>query len=200
MRTGLCVIGLSVILSAAEVRSAQALPEWRLTPPLSDVEKARDLALAARLDIDRPAVITREIIHHPLDCESLRIESVPAVDGNRRTSKRIWVSNTDWPRRCPSEKPDSTRVDKWVVADRVPDVGAWRVQDRDGIVDVESPSAGVPRQHGAAESRRKVDLSDLERPDGPLVAQGEFSDDKRGPLVAVQGTRVELRGWMTEIA
>jgi hypothetical protein len=80
MRIGVYIAGLCVVLATAPLRSAQALPEWRVTQPLTGVDRTRILALAEKLSIDRPAIVTSEVIGtNPVACEALRIESVHPV-------------------------------------------------------------------------------------------------------------------------
>jgi len=119
--------------------SAQA-PEWRLTSPLTDAEKARVLSLAATLKIDRPGIIQSEKIHSPLTCDALRIESIPAVNERRRTFWRTWVTYTSWPASCDRTSAKRAPADTWVVADEVREVGVWRVEVAGSYVDVETPT------------------------------------------------------------
>ena len=131
---------LAAVLAAAAVTISAQSPEWRLTTPLSDAEKARVLSLAATLKIDRPGLIRSDEIFHPLTCDALRIESVPAIDGRRRTWKRVWVTYTSWPHNCDQLKAQPSPPDTWVAADAVTDVGAWRVNAAGSEIDIETPA------------------------------------------------------------
>jgi hypothetical protein len=189
---------------------------------MSEGEKSAVLALAGRLNLGHPAVITSEVIHQPLSCEALRIDSVTAAQGNRRTWQRAWVAKIG---ECPTEQPAAPRVDQWVVVDGARDVGAWRVPQDDGFLDIETPStipyadvAAIveavrtgrlvnrlpPEYRGNSRSIPKVEARSIRviwtyQPD-PAVYKVNFRATNVVLLVAVRGTLVELRGWMTEVA
>ena len=110
--TGLYLIVVTMTLATAAM-SPQA-PEWRLTAPLTDAEKARVLALAATLGIDRPSMIRSEQIRQPITCDALRIESVPSTDRYRLTWRRAWVTYTSWPGSCDKTKTQRSPPDRRV--------------------------------------------------------------------------------------
>jgi hypothetical protein len=138
MRVGFQLMAMTVTLATVTL-TAQA-PEWQLASPLTDAEKTRVLSLAATLKIDRPGTIQSEQIHHPLTCDALRIESIPAVDGRRRTFRRAWVTYSSWPASCDRTSAKQAPADTWVVADEVREVGVWRVEVAGSYVDVETPT------------------------------------------------------------
>jgi hypothetical protein len=218
------MIALSVAVLGAANAPTQA-PEWRLTRPLSEVEKANVLALAARLNLGQLAVIRSELILQPLGCEAVRLESVAEANGNRRTWRRAWITNTAWSSGCPSESRDSPRIGQWVVADHARDVGAWHVQDAGIVIDVETPSsipyADVAAIISAVREERLVNRLPAEyRGDNRRIPKVDaksifmiWNDQHNAALykvnsrttnvvllVAVRGGQVELRGWMTEMA
>jgi hypothetical protein len=217
-RTLLLVAALGWTISAQE-------PEWRLTSPLTAAEKKHVLSLAATLKIDRPATIRSEQILHPMTCDALRIESVPAVDGRRRTWRRVWVTYTSWPNSCDRMKERRSPADTWVVAHEVSDVGAWRVTTAGQQLDVETP-ANIPHDEVAAivEAVRtgrlvdrmpkgtrvplkpvpKVDFRSIFKVWHDVVDQSRYVVRFRGTevvfSVVVRGGQVHLLEWRTEIA
>lgn len=225
MRIGIYLTVLSMALATGRTSATQT-PEWRLTRPISDAEKTRVLTLAARLNIDRPGIITSELIHHPLACEALRIESVPETNGQRRTWRRVWLTSTEWPRGCSRQmSPDAMRLDSWVEANEAQSVGAWRIQTADGVVDVETPATitygEVAAIVEAVRTGRLVDRMPLQtrvslRPIPKVDAKSIFViwNDSLDPslyvvrfrginvvfLVVVRETQVELRSWRREYA
>jgi hypothetical protein len=214
-------VSLSVVLASAAARPVQ-LPEWRLTRPLSEGERAGVLALAARLNVGEPAVVTSDVINQPLNCDALRIDSVPAVQGNRRTWKRVWVARTGG---CPGEQPTAPRVGQWVAADSVREVGAWHISLDGGFLDVETPST-VPYADVAAivvavrtgslvnrlppeyrGNRRQIPKVDAKAifvvwnyQQDPALYKVNFRSGNVTMLLAVRGTLVELRGWIEEVS
>jgi hypothetical protein len=225
MRIGIYLTVLGIALATSRTPSTQT-PEWRLTRPVSDVEKTRVLALAARLKIDRPGVIISGLINHPLACEALRIESVPATNGQRRTWRRVWVTSTEWPKGCSRlTPPDAARLDTWVEAIEARDVGAWRVENSDGVVDVETPPT-IPYGEVAAiveavatgrlvdrmPRQTRVSLRPIPEVDAKSIfmiwndalESSLYTVRFRGTnvvfLVVVRGTQVELRSWRREYA
>jgi hypothetical protein len=225
MRIGIYLTVLGIALATSRTPSTQT-PEWRLTRPVSDAEKTRVLALAARLKIDRPGVIISGLINHPLACEALRIESVPATNGQRRTWRRVWVTSTEWPSGCSHlTPPDAARLDTWVEAIEARDVGAWRVENSDGVVDVETPPT-IPYGEVAAiveavatgrlvdrmPRQTRVSLRPIPEVDAKSIfmiwndalESSLYAVRFRGTnvvfLVVVRGTQVELRSWRREYA
>lgn len=216
-------LGLVALSVTAVPHVAQTSPEWRPSRPVSDGDKARVIELAARLSIQQPAAITSEEIFHPLACEALRVESIPTVTGQRRRWKRAWIANTEWPRGCRAETSDSPSVANWVVAFRVPDVGAWRIEDRDGVQDVETASTTPYADVAAIVQRVKANQllnrlppayrgKPIPKVDGkaiyliwndqhePSLYTVRFRSTNVVLLVAVRGTWVELHGWVTEVS
>ena len=136
----ICLQLMAMTVTLATVPLAAQAPEWQLASPLTDAEKTRVLSLVAALKIDRPGTIQSEQIHHPLTCDALRIESIPAIDGRRRTFRRAWVTYSSWPASCDRTSAKRAPADTWVVADEVREVGVWRVEVAGSYVDVETPT------------------------------------------------------------
>jgi hypothetical protein len=225
MRIAICLTVVGLSLATAQTPLNQA-PEWRLTRPVSDAEKASVLALAAKLNIYQAALITDQLILQPLGCEALRIESVVATAGQRRTWRRVWVTSTEWPDGCSRMKqPDATSSGSWVVATEAQDIGAWRLQTRDGVQDVETPPTipydAVVAIVDAVRNGRLVDrmpygtrvpLRPIPKVDAksivvvwtdhfdPSLFVVRFRGVNAVFQVAVRGTRVELRTWWREYA
>jgi hypothetical protein len=209
-------------LAIAAVRAPQ-VPEWRVTHALTDAAKADVLALATRLQLGRPAIVISEVIHQPLGCQALRIESEAAITGSRRTWQRLWVTQASL--KCPLVQPDSPRVGDWIVAEPKREVGAWRVGLGAGFLDVETPStisyAEVvaiveairsgrlvnrlpPEYLGKNRQIPKVDAAAIysvwNAHLDPALYAVRFRTTNIVLVVAVRGSTVELRGWNTEIA
>jgi hypothetical protein len=217
MRALTPVLILSLLMVAAPPGAAQTQPEWRLTQPLSDRERTTVVALAKRVGIGTPAVIANDVINQPIDCDVLRIESVPTVNGDRRTWQRVFVTNETWPRsHCGDRELDPVRVGNWMLASPRAELGAWRVRHLNWFVDVETPP-GVPEKDVAvivkaiARDRMVNRLPENDRRSPPkLNARAIYwiTRDDRDPTrykvtfrdtdtvvwVAVRGDRVELRG------
>jgi hypothetical protein len=180
--TGDRVARLAFAWALALVLSEQASPEWRLARPIDSPDRSLVLAFANQLGIDRPALIVNEDIHHPLTCQAIRIESVPVVNGNRRTWQRVWITNADW--RCPVVDPGAPKVGKWILADTTigRELGAWRIQDGDRVVDIETPPTlpyrDTQRIFQAIKTGRLLDR--LPKP------------DVRGPLPKVDARSINL--------
>lgn len=217
------LLGLAAAVASAAMQLEQA-PEWQIARPLSEDEKADVVALAARLNVGQLAVIRSEVIHQPTGCEAIRLESARLVTGNRRTWWRAWISNSAWSHGCPGEQPDSPRVRSWVVAEPAKDIGAWHVPEGDGWIDVETPPsvphgdvaaivaavrAGrlvnrLPPAHGNGRRLPQVNARSIyliwnSQPD-PALYKVWFRTTNVVLVVAVRGTVVELRDWMTEVS
>jgi len=222
MRIGL---GLTVLILALAAGPPPAqTPEWRLTRALTDAEKTDVLALAAKLNIYQAAVIREGTILQPLGCEALLIESVVATAGQRRTWRKVWVTSTAWPNGCARLKPpDAPSSGTWVAADGPHEVGAWRLQTRDGVQDIETPPTipydAVVAIVEAVRTGRLVDsmpygtrvpLRPIPKVDAksivvvwtdhfdPSLYVVRFRGVNAVFQVAVRGTRVELRTWWRE--
>ena len=125
----------------------------------------------------------------------------------------------------PTQTPEwrVSRPRSWVPADRVRDVGAWRVPDRDGFVEVETPpiisyrdvpaiveavrtarlvNRLPPTYRGDSRRLPKVDAHSIfliwNSQSDPTVYKVNFRTTNVVLFVAVRGTVVELRDWATE--
>jgi hypothetical protein len=216
------VLALSAALAMA-FQGTGPTPAWRTAVPLSDADRAQVLALASRVHINQIEIIRSDLIHQPLVCDALRIESVRAMSGSRVTWQRVWVTKLS--SKCSGIRPDSPRVGEWVVAESTHDVGAWHVPDGQGFIDVESPSsislASVtaivtairtgsllnrlpPEYRGNQRQIPKVDARTIYQVWNDSVGGTLYVVRSRTTnvvlVVAVLGTVVELREWRTEIA
>jgi hypothetical protein len=67
---------------------------------LSSADQEQILELASRMGIKTPRQVESDWIMQPLGCLALRVESAPAVDGNRRTRSQIFVAKPPEATKC----------------------------------------------------------------------------------------------------